>query len=290
MENEVSKVRPVIAWWSGGVTSAVACKIAIDFFGIENVRVIFIDTLNEDIDTYRFKIDCEEWYGKEIEVARRLEYGNIKEVWYKFLSLNVAHGAICSSELKRDLRVRILRENSWSYNIFGFDIDEPKRAKAMAKNYPEAEPLFPLLFKGLSKKDCIKIINAANVEIPRAYKLGLNNNNCLQTGCVQGGIGYWQMMKSLIPDNFYKMARVEHELTDLKGEPVTMLRDQSKNGGLVFLLPHPDYPLMKDISMMKGRPPEPLTDCNGFCGTNDLDKKKSQTYKQLNLSNNPIKQ
>jgi len=279
----VSKDNPVIAWWSGGVTSAVACKLAVEWFGIDNVRFVFIDTLNEDIDTYRFKIDCEEWYGKEIETARRMDYNNIEEVWFKFLSLNVAHGAICSSELKRDLRVKFLKENSFSYNVFGFDIDEPKRAKAMAKNYPEANPLFLLLLHGLSKKDCIKMIVDAGFIIPRAYSMGLNNNNCLQTGCVQGGIGYWQMMRTLIPPNFHKMAKVEHRLTDLKGEPVTMLKDQSKGGGLVFLLPHPKYPNVKDISMMKGRPPEPLMECNGFCGVNDL-KKKSKTYKEINYT------
>lgn len=278
----ISSNKPVIAWWSGGVTSAVACKLAIDQFGIENVRIIFIDTLNEDIDTYRFKIECEEWYGKGIETARRVEYSNIKQVWYKFLSLNVAHGAICSSELKRDLRIKFLKENEWSYNVFGFDIDEPKRAKSMAKNYPEANPIFPLLMFGMTKKDCIKRINEAGIEIPRSYKLGLNNNNCLQTGCVQGGIGYWQMMQTLIPDNFDRMAQVEHELTNLKGEPVTMLKDQSKNGGLVFLKPHPKYPNIKDISMMKGRPPKPLADCNGFCGINDLSKNK--TEKELNYN------
>ena len=53
-----------------------------------------------------------------------------------------------------------------------------------------------------------------------------------------------------------------------------MLKDQSKEGGLVFLKPHPDYPTIKDISMMKGREPEPLFECNGFCGTNDLTPRK----------------
>jgi hypothetical protein len=282
---KVDKDNPAIAWWSGGVTSAVACKLAIELFGIENVRLIFIDTLNEDFDTYRFKIECEEWYGKEIETARRIEYGNIKEVWYKYLSLNVATGAKCSSVLKLDLRIKFLKENPYSYNVFGYDIDEPKRAKSMAINYPEVNPLFLLLLHGLSKKDCINRMLRAGIAIPRAYGMGLNNNNCLQTGCVQGGIGYWQMMKTLIPENFYKMAQVEHELTDLKGEPVTMLKDQSRGGGLVFLLPHPGYPLIKDISMMKGRPPEPLIECNGFCGVNDLKKKKSKTYKEINYTN-----
>lgn len=281
MLKKVSSEFPVIAWWSGGVTSAVACKIALDLFGGENVRMIFIDTFNEDADTYRFKQDCEKWYGKYIETAYRKEYKNIKEVWYKYLSLNVATGAICSSELKRELRVKILAENKWSYNVFGFDIDEGKRAKSMSKNYHKINPLFTLLMQGKTKKECINVLVEAGIDIPRAYKLGLNNNNCLQTGCVQGGIGYWQLMKILIPENFYRMAKVEHELTDLKGEPVTMLKDQSKNGGLVFLLPHPNYPQIKDISMMQGRPPKPLTECNGFCGTNDL-VDKNPTEDEIN--------
>ena len=62
------------------------------------------------------------------------------------------------------------------------------------------------------------------------------------------------------------MAEREHEYTRLKGEPVTINKDQSKGGGLVFLKRNPDYPNMKDLSMMKGRMAEPLMECNGFCG------------------------
>ena len=57
----------IICWWSGGVTSAVACRLAIDIYGKDNCRIIFIDTFNEDDDTYRFRDDCQEWYGIEIE-------------------------------------------------------------------------------------------------------------------------------------------------------------------------------------------------------------------------------
>ena len=78
------------------------------------------------------------------------------------------------------------------------------------------------------------------------------------------------------------MANMEHELTDVKGKPITMLKDQSKGGGLVFLKPHKDYPDMKDISKMKGREPKPLFDCNGMCGINDLEE-RSETEKEINM-------
>jgi len=276
----ISKETPVIAWWSGGVTSAIACNIAISLFGIDNVRLVFIDTRNEDKDTYRFKTDCEKWYGKEIETITNDKYPDIKAVWFKFLSLNVANGAICSTELKRVMRVKFLKENSYSYSIFGYDMKEPHRALAMTLNYPETNPIYPLLLMGYTKTKCVEILKDLGIEIPRAYKLGLNNNNCLGTGCVQGGIGYWQLIRTILPDLFFEMAEVEHQLTNLKGKPVTMLKDQSKGGGLVFLLPHPDYPYIKDISIMKGRKPAPLSDCNGFCGVGDL--KKSETEKEIN--------
>lgn len=282
----INKENPVIAWWSGGVTSAVTCKLCVDWFGVENVRIIFIDTKNEDTDTYRFKQECENWYFKEIEILTNPDFKNIQEVWYKNLSLNVATGAKCSQMLKRVVREKWQKENNFSYQAFGFDIKEIDRAKGMKINHSDCYPIFPLIMELLSKKECIKIVEAANdiflkIALPRMYKLGFENNNCWETGCVQGGIGYWQKMGREHPDKFDAMAKVEHDLTDLKGEPVTMLKDQSKGGGLVFLKPHPKYPNIKDISMMSGREPKPLVECNGFCGVNDLIR--NVTEKEINF-------
>lgn len=281
-----------IAWWSGGVTSAVVCKLMIDLYSLDNVRVIFIDTKNEDDDTYRFKVDCEKWYNCEIETISSTKYASIKDVWYKHLSLNVATGAICSTKLKREVREEWQKTNEWINQGFGFDLKEAKRALSMTLNNPKVKAIYPLLFHGLMKKDCFKIIKEAGIEPPRMYQLGFQNNNCFKTGCVQGGIGYWQLMRESFPEKFYDMAKVEHELTDLKGSPVTICKDQSnkaKESGniLVFLMPHPKYPNMKDLSMMKGLPPEPMFECNGFCGLNDLMQKprrsKQNSQSELNF-------
>lgn len=276
-----------IAWWSGGVTSAVTCWYMIKLFGLENVRVIFIDTRNEDDDTYRFKLDCEKWYGCCIETIASTEYESIEDVWYKHLSLNVATGAICSTKLKREVREDWQKHNEWLSQAFGFDLKEAKRALSMSLNYPTVKAVYPLMYYGLLKKDCAKIVQDVGIELPRMYQLGFQNNNCFKTGCVQGGIGYWQLMRELFPDKFFAMAKREHELTNLKGEPVTICKDQSKDAvkigsyAPVFLMPHPDYLEVKDISMMKGRQPEPIIECNGFCGLNDL---ISQDEKQYELN------
>lgn len=276
----------VVCWWSGGITSSVACRLAIDFFCIDRCRFIMIDTANEHDDTYRFKDDCEKWYGKQIEVITAIgsKYNTIHDVWLKHKSLNVATGAICSSELKRMVRVDWQKENEYAHQVFGFEFNrkEFNRAMGLKLNWPDSKPIFPLLMMGYDKEKCIEIVKNAGIEPPIAYSYGLKNNNCLNTGCVQGGIGYWKKIQQLWPDKFNAMADMEHKLTELKGKPVTMLKDQSKEAKqsgneLVFLRKHPSYPLLKCIDDMGDTTIEPLMECNGFCGVNDMNKPTSTT-------------
>lgn len=277
----------------GGVASAVTCYLCIQLFGKDRVRVIFQDTRNEHEDTYRFLKDCEKWYGIKIEIISSIEFENIEEVWYKYKSLSVAGGAICSTELKRKVRLEWEKSNTWVHQAFGFDLSEVHRAASMTKNNPHVNAIYPLLLFGYDKKDCVKVVNDAGIEIPLPYKNGYQNNNCFKTGCVQGGIGYWQKIQREEYSKFYAMAMREHDLTKLKGEPVTICKDQSKDAvkigsyAPVFLLPNPDYPQIKDISTFKGREPEPLIECNGFCGLDDLkvyfQKKEQQQVLQFNF-------
>jgi 3'-phosphoadenosine 5'-phosphosulfate sulfotransferase (PAPS reductase)/FAD synthetase len=285
----------IICWWSGGITSAVSCKKAIEIYGKENCRVIFIDTHNEDDDTYRFMKDCEKWYDLPIETITAIgsEFESIQEVWRKWKSLNVATGAICSTRLKRTVREKWQKTNSYTHQVFGFEFDKKEfnRALSMRLNHEKTKPVFPLLMLGLTKEDCLELVRAAGIEVPRMYKMGFKNNNCFKTGCVQGGIGYWQKMKIDFTDKFDTMAAMEHELTDLAGEPVTMLKDQSgeakaaakewKYANLVFLKKHPKYPQLKCIDDMKAREVLPLNDCNGFCGVDELNP-KSKTTDEIN--------
>lgn len=293
--------KDIIAWWSGGITSAVACKKAIDIFGKERVRVIMIDTQNEHPDTYRFKKDCEDWYGLPIEIITGIgeKYGNIFDVWRKHKSLNTATGAICSTNLKRLVREKWEKQNpNYTHQVFGFEFEKKEfnRALGMTLNHGKrVKAIYPLMMYGLNKKDCLEIVGKENIEVPEMYKLGFQNNNCFSTGCVQGGIGYWQKMRDSFPEKFDVMADLEHELTELRGEPVTMLKDQSneakeaiktdKKANLVFLKKHPDYPNHKCLADMSPRKVEPLFECNGMCGINDLSERK-ETEKEINYAEN----
>lgn len=281
----------------GGVTSAVACKIAIDTYGAYNCRIIMIDTQNEHPDTYRFKKDCESWYGIEIEIITGIgeRYGNIFDVWRKHKSLNTANGAICSTNLKRVVREKWEKTNEFKHQVFGFEFEKKEfnRALSMTMNHGKrTKAIYPLLMLGYNKQDCIRIVEGAGIQVPEMYRLGFQNNNCFSTGCVQGGIGYWQKMKTDFPDKLDVMADLEHELTELKGEPVTMLKDQSNEAEqkkkldpkshLVFLKHNPNYPNNKCIDDMPIRKVEPLFECNGMCGINDLSE-RTQTELELNF-------
>lgn len=279
-----------VCWWSGGITSAVACKIATEVY--KDCIIVFMDTKNEDSDTYRFKEDCSKWYNQDIHTITALgdKYDSIADIWESYNSLNVAYGAICSTKAKRELRKAFQKINNKLIirQIFGYEFvsREINRAVSMLLNNPDAKPEFPLLMKGYNKKDCIDIVEASGIKIPDAYSLGFHNNNCLMTGCVQGGIGYWQRFKKMYPDRFNEMAEREHRFTKAKGKPVTMLKDQSaeayRTGNtLVFLKKNADYPELKSIDDFEERIVKPLVDCNGFCGTNDL-VPKNGTENEIN--------
>lgn len=279
--------KDVICWWSGGITSAVACWLAISIFGKKRCRVIFIDTNNEDDDTYRFKSDCEKWYGLPIENITAIgeKYESIQDVWRKHLSLNVATGAICSSILKRKCREDWQKQNiDYTHQVFGFEFEKKEfnRSLGMYLNHPKAKAIYPLLMFAYDKSKCLEIVESFGIKIPITYELGFQNNNCFKTGCVQGGIGYWQKMKNDFPDKFYAMAEIEHELTDLSGQPKTMLKDQSKEAKesgneLVFLVKHPEYPNLKCIDDMPKCKVQPLKECNGYCGINDLQRNTTES-------------
>ena len=294
----------IICWWSGGVTSAVACRLALNIYGADRCRIIMIDTKNEHPDTYRFKLELEgKYYGKEIETITAIgdTYESIKDVWYRHKQLNTANGAVCSYMLKRKVREKWEKENTFSTQVFGFEFDKKEfnRATALKLNHPHTNPIFPLLMYGYDKAYCIKEFEKLNIELPAPYRMGFHNNNCLNPktgGCISGGIGYWQKIKREMPSLFENMAKIEHDLTELRGYQVTMLKDQSKEAegkikdtgdkraGLVFLKKHRGYPYNKCIDDMIGREPEPLTDCNGFCGVDDLNPRK-QTVMEINYGN-----
>ncbi|MFA5352928.1 MAG: hypothetical protein WC291_01750 [Thermodesulfovibrionales bacterium] len=204
-----------IAWFSAGVSSAVAIKMGI----AEIDEVIYIHINDQHPDTLRFVKDCEEWFGRPITILQspyRSVEGAIKGCPQRLNGsgyINGPRGASCTRYLKRRVRKEWECDNQW-FNIFryvwGMDCEEATRAGRLRETMPEAEHVFPLMESSITKEEAHGILRRAGVKRPAMYELGYHNNNCV--GCVKGGMGYWNKVRVDFPDVFEARAKLEREV------------------------------------------------------------------------------
>lgn len=211
-----------IAWWSAGITSAVACKMALELY--DNVELYYIETGSSHPDNERFKKDCEKWYGKPIHTVKNTDgYKNHFDVIRKTRYVNGPDGARCTLELKKKVRFALetyfsgptLFESDRPFltnQIFGFEYSkkEINRAIRFLQQYPNAKALLPLIEKGLTKDNCAAILAKSGIALPVMYKLGYANNNCI--GCNKGAMDYWNKIRIDFPLVFDEMSYLEQEI------------------------------------------------------------------------------
>lgn len=197
----------VIGWWSAGVTSTVAIKIAIDD-GL-NVVPIYFETGSAHPDNERFMRDCEQWYGQKIITFQNSKHSSVLDLLDKITYVNGPAGAECTRTLKKDVRIAIEKWMPYGAQIFGFEFEpkEIKRAERFNEQYPNAKAIFPLIEEKLTKRDCIRILNRCKITLPTMYLMGYSNNNCI--GCVKGGMGYWNKIRHDFSKTFNEMANLE---------------------------------------------------------------------------------
>lgn len=200
----------VVAWFSCGVTSAVATKLALAWWG-DRVTVARIVLEGEHSDNERFHADCARWFDRDILRLQSEKYPDHWSVIEGERYINGPQGAKCSAMLKRKVREDF--QDFDDIQVFGFDCDEERtnnRASDFRAHHPEIMVATPLLGEGLGKSDCLAMVERAGIEIPAMYKLGYGNNNCI--GCVKGGMGYWNKIRVDFPAAFERMATAERNL------------------------------------------------------------------------------
>lgn len=202
----------IVIWFSAGVTSAIAAKLAWEQWRDSGVPVLLVntDTGSEDEDNYRFMADVSAWLGLPVTVIRSEKFANTFEVYDHTGFMKNQWGAKCTTELKKKPRQKF--QQSGDLQIFGFDINERGRAHRFVENNPEVWANFPLIDVGLDKATCRQMLVGAGVQEPRTYGEGFQNANCLNFGCVKGGIGYWNHIRKVRPHVFKRMAKKEREL------------------------------------------------------------------------------
>ncbi len=197
-----------IAWWSGGVTSAVAIKVALDSFNYGDVQIYFCETNQHHPDNERFKKDCERWYGQKIHVLQNKKWNSVEKV-LEHGYINSPGGAFCTKVLKKDVRIALEKIVPFDFQIFGFEFDDKqiKRANRFIEQYPSSLAKFPLIDREINKLEAMKVLAKAGIELPAMYRLGFNNANCM--GCVKGGKGYWNLTRKVFPAIFDRTAKLE---------------------------------------------------------------------------------
>ena len=206
------RLRRVVVWFSAGVTSAIAAKLAVEKYrGILPVHLVNTDTGSEDEDNFRFMQDVSEWIGVSIEIIRNEKYKDTFDVYERTGFFKNQYGAKCTVELKKVPR-RKYEDLEGDLQVFGFDADESDRAYKFSVNNPEVRPWFPLIEAHINKATARQMLVMAGIKEPRTYSEGFKNANCLRRGCVKGGIGYWNHIRKVRPEVFSAMAREERKI------------------------------------------------------------------------------
>lgn len=242
-----------LGWFSCGTTSAVACKIAIDTYGKDNVDLWYIETGASHSDNDRFIRDCENWYRKKINIARNPKFNCPLDVAKKEL-FNTPYGSPCTKYLKKEVRqkqIMPIYEGQEVYHILGFEYTTHEVNRALRwKEQQTRNCVFPLIDKHLNKRKCLLMLKTAGIEVPAMYKLGYHNNNCI--GCFKGGMGYWNKIRKDFPNVFEAVSKVEQETrhTVLKkdGKPL-YLKDLKEGCGNHTDIEIPDCSLFCDLEM-----------------------------------------
>ncbi len=211
-----------VVWFSAGAASAVAAKLTLASVPKSEVFIVYTNPGSEHPDNERFLKDAAEWFGHPIEQLRSEKYADTWDVFNKTNFLVSAFGARCTVELKKRLRFKYQLPDD--RQVFGYTSEEQHRANRFKEQNPGVELITPLIDKGLTKSDCLAIIERAGIKLPAMYELGYRNNNCI--GCVKGGAGYWNKIRRDFPETFQRMSELERKIGN------TILKD---NDGRIFL-------------------------------------------------------
>lgn len=261
----------IISWFSCGVASAVATKLAIA--AGDPVIVAYCEVKEESDDNIRFLRDCEKWFGQEILIIGNDKYErSIYKVFEKTRYLVGPRGARCTGELKKQVREDF--QEVGDIQILGYTCEEQHRVDRFIDANNEIE-FWPILIeKGLDKIDCKAIVQNAGIELPILYKMGYANNNCIP--CVKGQAGYQNKVRVDFPEHFERMAQVEESLgrTICKVDMISVKKNypdiyknlgspevQNEKGGAVYW-----RPTLRELPPDAGDyPQEQSIECGIFC-------------------------
>ena len=197
-----------LGWFSAGVSSAAAIKIALDE-GLD-IDLYYVDTGAVSPDNDRFIKDCERWYSREIARVKNCKYDNPLDVARKRKIFNTPNGSPCTMFLKREVYKQIQKRYGEYVNVIGYDYSPREIDRAVRYKLEIGNAYFPLIEHRIDKPTAMKMLADAGIELPEFYRNGYRNNNCI--GCFKGGCGYWNKIRRDYPQVFSETATLEREI------------------------------------------------------------------------------
>jgi len=198
----------IVCRYSCGAASAVATKLTLGKYGHDRVWITYSDPGSEHEDNKRFLSDCEVWFEQKVTVLRSEKYADTWAVWEGERFIKGKTGAPCTGLLKRAPTYPVSRPDD--VLVFGYTKEERKRADRFREQNFEQSVEFPLIDAGLSKEDCLAMVQRAGIALPVMYGMGYGHNNCI--GCCKGGMGYWNKIRKDFPEVFDRMAALQRKL------------------------------------------------------------------------------
>ena len=202
-----------LRWFSEGAASAVAAMLDIRKYGFDPGAIVTCSTGSEDDDNSRFRRDCEAWFGEIVTVIRSEKYEDTWDVWEQRGYMAGINGAVCTGELKFVPRLNYQLPSD--IHIFGYTADpsDVRRANALRETYPDLRVETPLIDRGITKANCLALIEGAGIALPRTYGMGFPNANCLKSGCCKAtSPNYWANHRKWFPEGFAKTAALARKL------------------------------------------------------------------------------
>jgi len=219
-----------IVSYSGGLGSAITADMVIKKYGVDNVILLFADTLVEDQDLYRFNNDLIGRLG-----CRFIRIAEGRTPWQVFNDRRyIGNTRVdpCSEVLKRKFIKKWIFENFTPINCviwIGIDSTEEHRLKpVIVKNKPYVYRSILIennVFLTTEYKNRWCDIN--NIRIPRLYDYGFAHNNC-GGFCVKAGLAQFKKLYEYLPDIYLENEMQEELLMRTHPRTKPFLRKQVK--------------------------------------------------------------
>lgn len=232
-----------IVSFSSGLSSALTAVRVIERYGLQDTRLVFMDTLYEDDDNYRFMAEFERRHGVEIVkiTEGRTPYEVAKDEHY----IPNSRVASCTRRLKIEPFRAYLATLEKPVTVhIGYDYAEMHRCEPTRKNYEALgyQVDFPLLWKPVEWRRYEQVSREDwGIEPPRMYPMGYTHANC-GGRCVKQGQGDWLRTLINFPERYAEVEAWEREMRkneinanytickrEVNGERVTLTLEQLRH-------------------------------------------------------------